>query len=93
MKFHGIRFVPDDTKIPFMRLSRYGFFLSGVLCVVALLLFLAFDLNYGIDFKGGTLIEIKTAGGRRPRRAARPRSTTSVLATPSFRNSAAPATC
>ena len=60
MKFRGIRFVPDDTKIPFMLMSRYGFFLSGILCVVALLLFLAFDLNYGIDFKGGTLIEIKT---------------------------------
>ncbi len=43
-----------------MLMSRYGFFLSGILCVVALLLFLAFDLNYGIDFKGGTLIEIKT---------------------------------
>ncbi|MDP9138606.1 MAG: protein translocase subunit SecF [Pseudomonadota bacterium] len=61
MKFHGLRFVPDDTSIPFMRMSRYGFFLSGVLCIVALLLFLAFDLNYGIDFKGGTLIEIRTA--------------------------------
>ncbi len=62
MKFRGIRFVPDDTKLPFMLMSRYGFFLSGILCVVALLLFLTFDLNYGIDFKGGTLIEIKTTG-------------------------------
>jgi preprotein translocase SecF subunit len=61
MTFRGIRFVPDDTKIGFMRMSRYGFFLSGILCVIALLLFLALDLNYGIDFKGGTLIEIRTA--------------------------------
>ena len=25
----GIRLVPDDTKIPFMKFSRFGYFLSG----------------------------------------------------------------
>jgi preprotein translocase subunit SecF len=61
--FQGIRFVPDDTKIPFMRYSRFGFFLSAFLCVSALLVFLIDGLNYGIDFKGGTLIEVRTHGG------------------------------
>ncbi|MGH6874315.1 MAG: protein translocase subunit SecF [Aestuariivirgaceae bacterium] len=59
--FSGIRFIPDDTAIPFMRYSRYGFFLSGVLCIVTILIFVSHGLNYGIDFKGGTLIEVRTA--------------------------------
>lgn len=60
--FQGIRFIPDDTKLPFMRYSRFGFFLSGILCVGAILVFLANGLNYGIDFKGGTLVEVRTVG-------------------------------
>ncbi|HEY7765758.1 MAG TPA: protein translocase subunit SecF [Aestuariivirgaceae bacterium] len=58
--FHGIRFIPDDTTLPFMRYSRYGFLLSGILCIVAMLTFFVHGLNYGIDFKGGTLIEVRT---------------------------------
>ncbi len=60
--FHGIRFIPDDTTLPFMRYSRYGFLLSGVVCVAAILVFLVHGLNYGIDFKGGTLVEVRTLG-------------------------------
>jgi preprotein translocase subunit SecF len=60
--FQGIRFIPDDTDLPFMRYSRFGFFISGILCVVAILIFLVNGLNYGIDFKGGTLIEVRTLG-------------------------------
>jgi preprotein translocase SecF subunit len=55
-----IRFIPDDTKIPFMRFSRFGFFLSGILCAISLLLFIAVGLNFGVDFKGGTDITIRT---------------------------------
>ena len=55
-----IRFIPDDTKIKFMRLSRYGFFLSGLLCVASILLFVFVGLNYGVDFKGGTVFVIRT---------------------------------
>ena len=60
MKFKPIRFIPDDTKIPFMRLSRFGFFVSGLLCLGALLLFVFVGLNVGVDFKGGTVITIRT---------------------------------
>jgi preprotein translocase subunit SecF len=60
--FRGIRFIPDDTDLPFMRYSRYGFLLSGILCLAAILIFLINGLNYGIDFKGGTLIEVRTLG-------------------------------
>lgn len=57
-----IRYIPDDTKIPFMRLSRFGFFASGVLCTISIVLFLIFSLNFGVDFKGGVLMEIRTPG-------------------------------
>ncbi len=60
MRWKPIRFVPDGTKIPFMRLSRFGFFLSGILCALSILLFATKGLNYGIDFKGGTVLTIRT---------------------------------
>lgn len=58
----GYRFIPDDTNLPFMRWSRFGFFLSGILCAASILVFATFDLNYGVDFKGGTLIQVQTQG-------------------------------
>ncbi len=61
MKYKPIRFIPDDTKIPFMRLSRFGFFFSGLLCLASLLLFAFVGLNYGVDFKGGTVLTVRTA--------------------------------
>ncbi len=60
MRYKPIRFIPDDTEIPFMRLSRFGFFVSGLLCVASILLFIFVGLNVGVDFKGGTVISIRT---------------------------------
>jgi preprotein translocase subunit SecF len=60
MVYRPIRFIPDDTKIPFMRISRFGFFVSGLLCLASLILFLFVGLNVGVDFKGGTVIDIRT---------------------------------
>ena len=54
------RLIPDDTKIGFMRLSRYGFFLSGLLCLASILLFFLVGLNVGVDFKVGTVVSIRT---------------------------------
>ena len=60
MRYKPIRFIPDDTKIPFMRLSRFGFFVSGLLCLASVLLFIFVVLSYGVDFKGGTVLTIRT---------------------------------
>ena len=60
MKLKPIRFIPDDTKIPIMRISRFGFFLSGILCAASVLLFIFVGLNVGVDFKGGTVLTIRT---------------------------------
>jgi len=57
-----IHFVPANTKIPFLKVARYAFIGSGVAVVVSMVLFLLIGLNLGIDFRGGTLIEIQTKG-------------------------------
>ena len=57
----GIRLIPDDTKIPFMRFSRFGYLVSGILCAASILLFAFVGLNMGVDFKGGTVVTIRTA--------------------------------
>lgn len=53
------RFIPDNTNIPFMWLRRINFPVSLVLSVLSLVLFFTIGPNFGIDFRGGTLIEIK----------------------------------
>lgn len=60
MRWKPIRFIPDGTKFAFMRVSRFGFFLSGILCALAILAFATIGLNYGVDFKGGSVITIRT---------------------------------
>jgi SecD/SecF fusion protein len=55
-----LKLIPDDTSIPFMWLRRMTFTGSGALSILALVLFATVNMNYGIDFKGGSLIEVKT---------------------------------
>lgn len=57
-----LRLVPDNTKFKFMWLRKISFPLSILLVVASLAGFFTVGLNYGIDFKGGTIIEIKTDG-------------------------------
>jgi SecD/SecF fusion protein len=54
-----VRFVPDVTKIPFMKFRNYAFGFSIITSLIALGLFAAINMNYGIDFKGGSLIEVQ----------------------------------
>jgi preprotein translocase SecF subunit len=49
--------------IDFMRWHRLGMAFSALLGVASIVLFLAIGLNYGIDFKGGMLIEARVTGG------------------------------
>jgi preprotein translocase SecF subunit len=58
--FRGFHFVPPDTKIGFVKLRTISWVISALLTVVPLLLVWKVGLNYGIDFQGGTLMEIKT---------------------------------
>ena len=57
-------FVPPGTKIPFMGIRRWTFALSSLLSIASVALFLTIDMNYGIDFKGGSLIEVQSKQGQ-----------------------------
>jgi preprotein translocase subunit SecF len=58
-----LRIVPDDTKFDFMRFRRISFPISAILSIVAISLYFFHGLNFGIDFIGGTLIEVQTKAG------------------------------
>jgi SecD/SecF fusion protein len=63
LKIQHFRFIPDGTKIPFMKISRYviAFSIVASLLSVGSAYFKGFNL--GIDFVGGTAIVIQHEGG------------------------------
>src|SRR6186997_3078347 len=58
-----LRIVPDDTKFDFMRFRRISFPVSAVLSILAIFLYFYHGLNFGIDFVGGTLMELQSKSG------------------------------
>ena len=58
-----LRIVPDDTQFDFTRFRRISFPISALLSIVAIILFFTHGLNFGIDFKGGTLLEVQSKSG------------------------------
>jgi preprotein translocase subunit SecF len=58
-----LRLVPDDTNFDFMRFRHISFPLSAFMSIVAIGLYFWLGLNFGIDFVGGTLMEVQQKSG------------------------------
>src|SRR5690606_15836114 len=75
--FKGFDFFPHGTRLPFMRYKLHCLVLSTLLTVVSLGIILVNGFNYGVDFKGGALIEVRATSGAAD--VSEMRSTLSVL--------------
>jgi preprotein translocase subunit SecF len=59
-----LRLVPDNTKFGFMRFRRVSFPFSALASIVSVVAFLWLGMNVGIDFKGGTVVELQAKAER-----------------------------
>ncbi len=59
-----IRLAPDNLKFSFMRFRHVSYPFSAFMSIVSVVLFLTVGLNYGIDFAGGTLLELRAKTGQ-----------------------------
>jgi preprotein translocase SecF subunit len=57
-----LRLVPDNTTFDFIGLNKVYFAVSMLLVLVSLVLIVVPGLNFGVDFRGGILIEARTTG-------------------------------
>ena len=56
-----LKLVPSTPDFKFVRYNRRSFVVSSVLIIGSLVAFLMQGLNFGIDFKGGILVEISSS--------------------------------
>lgn len=53
-----IRLVPDNTHIKFIGMRKFAYVFSLAAIILSIALFATRGLNFGIDFRGGTMIEV-----------------------------------
>ena len=61
--FRGFDFFPHDLRLPFMRYKGLCLALSVIAMVLSLAVIWAKGFNYGVDFTGGTVIEVQSKSG------------------------------
>src|SRR5579862_7302046 len=58
-----LRLAPENTKFGFMRFRRVSYPFSATLSIISVLLFFFVGMNFGIDFEGGTQVELRAKQG------------------------------
>ncbi|HEX2843556.1 protein translocase subunit SecF [Hyphomicrobium sp.] len=61
--FKGHDFFPHGTMLPFMKYKNLCVGLSIVMMLLSLGIIMVKGFNYGVDFKGGSLIEVRAKSG------------------------------
>src|SRR4029453_1582959 len=62
MRWPFIRFLPREFHIDFVRLAPFAAIVSAIVVLGSIGSFVVQGLNFGIDFRGGTMIEVATPG-------------------------------
>ncbi len=58
----SLKLVPAETKIDFVGKRKIAFVFSAALVILSVIVFLVQGLNFGIDFRGGIMVEAQTNG-------------------------------
>lgn len=57
--YFPFRLIPEKTKIDFMKIRFFNIGISFVFLLISIFLLSSIGLNFGVDFKGGIVIEAK----------------------------------
>ncbi len=55
-----LKMVPENTKLDFFGVSKLSVGLSSALIIASIVAFFTMGLNFGIDFRGGSMIMVET---------------------------------
>ena len=61
--FKGLDFFPHDLRLPFMRFKGVCLVLSILAMLLSLLIVWERGFNYGVDFTGGSVLEVQSKAG------------------------------
>ena len=55
-----LRLIPNNTNFDFLRIKVIAFLFSFIILTGSFVSLMVNNLNYGIDFKGGILLELRS---------------------------------
>jgi preprotein translocase subunit SecF/SecD/SecF fusion protein len=61
--FKGYDFFPHDLRLPFMKFKGVALAASIVAMIASLVVCMVIGFNYGVDFKGGLMLEVQSNSG------------------------------
>jgi preprotein translocase SecF subunit len=61
--FKGFDFFPHGTHLPFMRFKGACLLASVIAMALSVVLIAVYGFNFGVDFKGGTIVEVQSKSG------------------------------